>query len=80
MKFYTMYSVNGALQVDKITEHTTEKAAKVAYWGICRNLENDSFTGKAVVVIQNEEFTQLGDYREVIVHEAQAEPEQAQGE
>ena len=86
MKYYVQHSVNGALQVKEITEHSSLSAAKIAYWGKCRALENDAGYFRAIVTIMNEEFTPISPYTEVIEHvqpeppTPEPEPEPTQGE
>lgn len=71
MKFYVVYVSNGALQVDKITEHDTPEAALVAYHGICRTLWNTKEVKKAVVRILDDQLDCWQDHVEVIVHETE---------
>ena len=50
-------------------------SAKAKYHDVCRTLWNAQDVIRATVVILDSEFNVVGDYREVITHEAQAQGE-----
>ena len=70
MKYYVIYISNGALQVDKITEHDTLDKAKVAYAGVWRTLLNTPEVLHGVVAILDSQLDVVQGYREIITHPA----------
>lgn len=71
MKYYVIYVVNGALQVDKITEWDNLDGAKAKYFDVCKTLTNEKSVTKAVVKILDEQLDKVDKYEEVIVHSAE---------
>ncbi len=79
MKYYVIYVSNGALQVDKITEHSTPEAALVKYHEVCRTLWNSKDVKKAVVRILDEQLDCWQSHVEVITHADATEASPAEG-
>ena len=52
---------------------TSLDSARVQYHGVCQTLWNAPDVLSACVMIVNEQFDRVGDYRELISHEPQAE-------
>ena len=73
-KYYVIYISNGALQVDKVTEHPTPEAALVEFHGVCRTLWNTKEVKKAVVRILDSQLDCWQDHVEVITHADEETP------
>ena len=73
MKYYVIYVVNGALQVDKITEWSDLDGAKVKYFDVCKTLTNEKSVTEATVKILDEQLDKVDKYEEIIVHAVEAE-------
>jgi hypothetical protein len=68
MKYYVIYVVNGALQVDKITEWSNLDSAKAKFHDICKVLWNESTVLTASVKILDSQLDNVEDYKEFITH------------
>lgn len=68
MKYYVIYVVNGALQVDKITEWSNLDSAKSKFHDVCKVLWNESTVITASVKILDSQLDNVEDYKEFITH------------
>jgi hypothetical protein len=51
MKYYVIYTANGNLAVDKITEHSTKEQAIGKYYDVCSLMWKDASVQTASVVM-----------------------------
>lgn len=70
MKYYVIYVVNGALQVEKITEWSALDKAKSKYHDVCKTLWNEPTVNTATVAILDSQLDCVMDYKEFISHPA----------
>ena len=68
MKYYVIYVVNGALQVDKITEWSDLDKAKSKYHDICKTLWNEPTVITATVAVLDAQLDTVDGYKEFISH------------
>ena len=68
MKYAIVKVINGNFSIDS-EGYTSPESAKVQYHGVCRTLWNEPSVITACVMIVDENFDRLGDYREFIRHE-----------
>ena len=71
MKYYVIYVVNGALQVDKITEWNDINKAKSKFHDICKTLWNTESVKTADVKIFDSQLDVVEGYKEFISHETE---------
>jgi len=71
MKYYVMWISNGALQVDKITEHETISSAKVKFANSWASLENEPSVISACIVILDSNFDLVEGCKQTVTHPAQ---------
>lgn len=67
MKYAVIQCADGNFTI--ASEWSTQEGAIKAYHGLCQALWNDSGTTTACVIIVDENFDKLGDYKEFIRHE-----------
>lgn len=73
MKYYVIYVVNGALQVNKITEWSDLNSAKSKFHDVCKTLWAESTVLTASVRILDSQLDTVEDYKEFITHPAPVE-------
>lgn len=73
MKYYVIYSSNGALQTasGKITEWENINQAIAKYHDVCKSLWNTAEVTDAFVQIIDSQLNQYGNYKESIHKESQ---------
>lgn len=67
-KYYVVYTSNGYLQIDKITEWTDFNSAKNKYHAICNTLGSSKEVETAIVKILDIQLDVVGNYSEFIDH------------
>lgn len=72
MKYYVIYVVNGALQVDQITEWGNLNSAKSKFHDVCKTLWAEPTVLTASVRILDSQLDTVEDYKEFITHPAPA--------
>lgn len=72
MKYYVIYTANGNLAINQITEFSSLDLAKAKFHDVCRLMWSDASTNSAFVAILDNQMNQVGDYYEGIV-KAQAQ-------
>ena len=70
MKYYVIYVINGALQVDKITEWDNVNSAKSKFHDVCKVLWAEPTVLTASVRILDSQLDTVEDYKEFITHPA----------
>ena len=68
MKYYVIYVVNGALQVDKITEWSDKDKARSKFHDVCKTLWASQDVVTASVKILDSQLDTAEDYKEFIDH------------
>ena len=68
MKYYVIYVVNGALQVDQITEWGNVNSAKSKFHDVCKTLWAEPTVLTASVRILDSQLDTVEDYKEFITH------------
>ena len=70
MKYAILKCINGNYSVHS-EGITNLESAKTQFHGLCQTLWNAPDVLSACVLIVNEQFDRVGDYRELITHEPQ---------
>ena len=74
MKYYVIYVVNGALQVDQITEWGNVNSAKSKFHDVCKTLWAEPTVLTASVRILDSQLDTVEDYSEFITHAPEPTP------
>lgn len=72
MKYYVIYVVNGALQINEITEWGNLNSAKSKFHDVCKVLWAEPTVLTASVRILDSQLDTVEDYKEFITHPAPA--------
>lgn len=75
MKYYVIYVINGALQVNQITEWGNLNSAKSKFHDVCKTLWAEPTVLTASVRILDSQLDTVEDYKEFITHPVTVSPE-----
>ena len=74
MKYYVIYVVNGALQINEITEWGNLNSAKSKFHDVCKVLWAEPTVLTASVRILDSQLDTVEDYKEFITHPVTVAP------
>lgn len=79
MKYYVIYTANGNLAINEITEHSSVESAKAKYHDVCKLMWSDASVTDAYVAILDNTMTVIPEYHEGVHKTAQPTPEPTEG-